>query len=62
MPQYRLYGLDELGRMIHVEEITAPSDGDAIDAAKAFKKPTNCELWSRAGLVATVPAAPEAPK
>jgi hypothetical protein len=59
MPEYRLYCLDGLNKITHVEEIIATGDAEAIMQAKAMKKPTKCELWNRGRLVAKIDAAPE---
>lgn len=55
MADYRLYCLDEAGRM-HAEDFAAQSDGEAIAVAHSMKKPVNCELWSLDRFIALIPA------
>lgn len=55
MSDYRLYCLDDAGRM-HAEDFAARSDGEAISVARSMKKPVNCELWSLDRFIALIPA------
>jgi hypothetical protein len=55
MPEYRLYCLDGANRITRAEQISAPSDAAAIEAARAMKLPVKCELWHRDRLVARIP-------
>jgi hypothetical protein len=56
MPEYRLYCLDGANKITRAEGISAASDAEAIDAARAMKLPVKCELWQRDRLVARIPA------
>jgi len=56
MREYRLYCLDGVGKFTKVHEIEAESDEEALDAARAMKLPTKCELWQRDRLMAKLPA------
>jgi hypothetical protein len=58
MGDYRLYCLDGAKRIQRAAEvISAPSDDQAIAAARDLAKPMACELWQGRRLVATIPAA-----
>jgi hypothetical protein len=58
MQDYRLYCLDGVKRIARAADvISAPSDEDAVAAARGLGKPTACEIWQGQRLVATIPAA-----
>ena len=56
MTDYRLYCLDEHGKIAEAEWIEASSDYEAIVIARAKRLSVNCELWEGSRLVANVPA------
>ncbi len=57
MRDYRLYCLDGTKRIARAAEvIAAPTDDEAIAAARELGKPTACEIWQGRRLVATIPA------
>ena len=57
MPDYRLYSLDEFGKISFGEELTANRDEDAIAKASDIKRRTlKCEVWQGRRLVATIDA------
>ena len=58
MLEYRLYCLDGANRITRAEGISAKSDDDAIELARAMKLPVKCELWQRDRLVARIPPIP----
>ena len=55
MAGYRLYTMDGAGRITSADWIDAPTDADAVAAARAMKPSTKCELWNQDRLVATIP-------
>ena len=57
MPEYRLYCLNDHGRIAKSHEIEAKSDADALTQARALKLDIACELWNRNRLVAKLPPA-----
>jgi len=58
MRDYKLYCLDGVKRIQRAADvISASSDEDAVDQARALEKPTACEIWQGRRLVATIPAA-----
>jgi hypothetical protein len=56
MPDYRLYCLDDLGKIAEGEWIEAKSDDEAIVMARAKRLSVDCELWEGNRLIAQVPA------
>lgn len=46
MAEYRLYCLDDRGRIARRHDIEAPDDSAAVEAARAHDSPADCELWS----------------
>ncbi len=56
MPEYRLYCLDGANRITRAEQIVAPNDEQAIEAARMMELPVKCELWQRDRLVARIGA------
>jgi hypothetical protein len=56
MPDYRLYCLDELGKIAQAEWIEAGSDDEAIVIARAKQLAVDCEIWEGNRLIANVPA------
>ena len=59
MVAYRLYCMDGLGKIGHVECLEADDDDQAIHLAFEKKLAVVCEVWDRARLVATIPPCPE---
>lgn len=51
---YRIYRLDRVRHVVEVEWITAPSDRDAIAAARAMTNSGRREVWLGERLVATI--------
>jgi hypothetical protein len=56
MREYRLYCLNEQGKITASHEITASSDEDAVAQAKAMELPARCELWDHGRMVAKLDA------
>ena len=56
MRKYHLYCLDEQGKIHDDDWLDAVDDDDAINQARAMKKPYACELWDRARKLASIPA------
>lgn len=56
MPEYRLYCLNDRGKITRSHEIMASSDDEAVAKAKAMKLPDNCELWDHGRIVAKLDA------
>ena len=54
MSDYRLYCLDGAGKISRVEVISAPTDDEAVTAARAVKHSMRSELWLRERLVAEI--------
>ena len=53
MEGYRLYCLDDAGRIALAEWLDASSDEDAVKQAQALKNGARrCEVWQRTRLVA----------
>ena len=52
---YRLYCMDGLGKIGHVETLEAQDDDEAIRLAYEKKLPVTCEVWDRARCVAVIP-------
>jgi hypothetical protein len=55
MGEYRLYCLNEHGGFAKLHELSAASDSEALERARALKLPGACELWNRNRLVAKLP-------
>ena len=55
MVAYRLYCMDGLGKIGHVEILNAKDDAEAIHLAYEKKLPVSCEVWDRNRLVAAIP-------
>lgn len=45
MPHYRVYLIDKDDHIVSVKEMTAPSDADALEAAKTFVDGLDVEVW-----------------
>lgn len=57
MPVYRMYSLDDFGRIGFAHEIDAPTDQEAIVMARSMKpNATKGEIWEGRRLVAAVSA------
>ncbi|MEO6361112.1 MAG: hypothetical protein ABIO43_11160 [Sphingomicrobium sp.] len=57
MADYKLYGLDGAGQIAGVPEvIQAPTDRQAIEAARELKHRKTAELWHGTRLVARIEA------
>ena len=59
MVAYRLYCMDGLGKIGHVEVLEAPSDEEAVHLAFEKKLEVSCELWDRDRCVAIIPPVAE---
>jgi hypothetical protein len=46
MPGYRLYFLDEMGRVRRRQDLECTDDKEAVAVARAMKHPYGKELWS----------------
>jgi hypothetical protein len=53
---YRVYCFDGIGKVWTAEWIQAPTDEEAIEAARAMDVGVKCEVWEGRRLVATVDA------
>lgn len=63
MPDYRLYCLDDSGRIAEAaHDIDARSDDEAIVLARAKRLLVDCELWQGNRLIAQIPAADQSGK
>ena len=56
MPDYRLYCLNNHGRIVKAHDVEARNDEEAIAAAKDMQLPSKCELWDKDRLVAEIEA------
>jgi hypothetical protein len=56
MREYRLYCLNDRGRVSRSHEYLAENDDDALAIARNLKAQSRCELWCRDRLVADLPA------
>ena len=56
MSEYKLYCLDQKGRITRRYEFDAADDGAAIALARKDHPATNCELWCGTRKVALLPA------
>ena len=56
MKTYRLYCLDGLGKIGHVEPLQAEDDEDAVRQAYARRLSVSCEVWDRDRLVSHIRA------
>jgi hypothetical protein len=54
--KYRIYSLDESGRISGEREIEAENDQDAIFSARSMQRPLITEVWDRDMRVARIPA------
>ena len=55
-PEYKLYCLDEAGRILHRHEYLAADDEAALRAAEARDHAEfGCELWTERRLLARLP-------
>ena len=54
MVSYRLYRLDEAGKISSAEWIEATDDEDAARKARLRSKDGTCEVWERNRLVARI--------
>ena len=54
MPEYRLYCLNDQGKITKSHEIHASSDNEAVAQAKAMNLPDTCELWDHGRMVAKI--------
>ena len=59
MTEYKLYCLDEAGRIKRRHEYEAADDGAAITRARAEFPNDTCELWSGTRKIALIPAGGE---
>jgi hypothetical protein len=55
MAEYRLYCMDVLGQIGHVEQLEAQDDEEAVSLACAKKLSVACEVWDGDRLVAQIP-------
>lgn len=56
MAEYKLYCLDQNGRISQRIEMTAIDDGAAVATARDAYPDSDCELWSGTRKVARLPA------
>ena len=56
MSEYKLYCLDQRGRIAQRHEYEAADDAAAIELARAQHPNATCELWSGTRKVALLPA------
>lgn len=61
MVAYRLYCMDGLGQIGHVELLDAADDEEAVHLACEMKLGVDSEVWLQDRLVAQIPARPEEP-
>ena len=59
MAEYKLYCLDDRGRIRQRHEYEAPDDDAALTRARAEFPNDTCELWSGTRKVALIPAGGE---
>jgi hypothetical protein len=55
-PDYKLYCLNDKGKITRSDWIDAESDDEAIGIARAMEKSVDCEIWKGNRLVARIPA------
>jgi hypothetical protein len=55
-PEYRLYCLNDEGKIARADWIDAQNDVEAITIARSMRKSVDCEIWKGDRLVAVVPA------
>jgi hypothetical protein len=48
MPDYRIYQIDKNDRVISRREIIAPTDEDALEAARQYLDDVEVEVWDPA--------------
>ena len=58
MGTYRVYRLDEIGKIRGVEWLDALDDRYALEAARAIAEPGGCEVWQLARKVGRVALRP----
>ena len=56
LTDYRLYWLDDYGKIASAEWVDAKSDDEAVVMVRARKLGYKCEIWDRQRQVADVPA------
>ena len=54
MAEYRVFCLDDEGRVVSGKEVIASNDVDALDAAHLFCNDFQVELWQQKRMVARV--------
>lgn len=59
MAEYKLYCLDQKGRIARRHDLEAPDDASAANAARAQFPDVTCELWCGTRKVALIPAGGE---
>ena len=57
MTSYRVYYLDDTGKIAEAERIEAPSDDDALVMMRAKKLAVEVEIWKHNQLLCRVPSA-----
>jgi len=60
MVAYRLYCMDGLGKVGHVDALDAENDDEAVRLAYAMMLPVECEIWDGDRFVAALGAYREA--
>jgi len=58
MGHYRIYFLDERGRIVRAEDIDCADDADASAQARARRHPHPIEIWQRNRLAGVVEPSP----
>lgn len=58
MKEYRVYSIDEGGRITGERTIEAADDDEALFAVRSMQRALNTELWYRDRRVARVPGMP----
>lgn len=57
MPKYRMYSLNEFGRISYAEDLDADDDQQAVALVRELSPGARiCEVWERRRLVATIKA------
>lgn len=51
MTVYRIYSLDQAGKIVGAEPLVAQTDVEAFDRARALNKESDCEIWRQTRLV-----------
>ena len=57
MTTYVLYSFNDAGKISRSDPIEADNDEEALIAARALKRPNDCELWLRDRRIGRVQAA-----